>query len=61
MLEQVYWIAGIVGTAVAMLGLLLRAASKKNTSSKQNAKVSGRNNTVSQSVDNGAGGGTNKK
>ena len=51
MLEQVYWIAGIIVAAVAVIGLLLRPK-KGATNNNQNAKVSGQSNTVNQRLDN---------
>ncbi|WP_282039920.1 hypothetical protein [Halomonas alimentaria] len=49
MLEQAYWMAGIVVAAVAVIGLFLSKKSRRKITNRQNAKVSGKNNTVSQS------------
>ena len=51
MLEQVYWIAGIVVAAVAVIGLL-RWRKNQSNDIKQNATVSGQGNTVNQRMDN---------
>lgn len=50
MLEQGYWIAGIVAAIAAVLGLFLRRK-KGTTNVSQNAKVSGQGNTVNQRLD----------
>lgn len=49
MLEQAYWIAGIVVAVVAVVGLL-RWRKGPSTNIDQNAKVSGQGNTVNQRV-----------
>ncbi len=51
MLEQAYWIAGIVVAAVAVFGLL-RWRKNQSTDINQNATVSGQGNTVNQHMDN---------
>ncbi|MEO9649358.1 MAG: hypothetical protein ABJ360_09565 [Roseobacter sp.] len=51
MLEQVYWIAGIVVAAVAVIGLL-RWRKNQSTDVNQSATVSGQGNTVNQRMDN---------
>lgn len=51
MLEQVYWIAGIVVAAVAVIGLL-RWRKNQSADVNQNATVSGQGNTVNQRMDN---------
>lgn len=50
MLEQVYWIAGIVAAIAAVLGLFLWRKKGTNNIS-QNANVSGQGNTVNQRLD----------
>lgn len=50
MLEQGYWIAGIVAAIAAVVGLFLWRK-KATTNVNQNAKVSGQGNTVSQRLD----------
>ena len=49
MLEQYYWIAGIVVAIAAVIGIFLRKKSGGSAESRQNANVSGSNNTVNQS------------
>ena len=51
MLEQGYWIAGIVGAIAAVVGLF-RLRKRGTTNVNQNAKVSGQSNTVNQRLDN---------
>lgn len=51
MLEQVYWVAGIVVAAVAVIGLL-KWRKSQSADINQNAKVSGKGNTVNQRMDN---------
>lgn len=48
MLENWYWIAGIVMAVVAVVSLFVRSKPKNSVENRQNAKVSGQNNTVSQ-------------
>ena len=48
MLENWYWIAGIVMAVVAVVGLFVRSKPMNSVQNRQNAKVSGQNNTVSQ-------------
>ena len=50
MLEQGYWIAGIVAAIAAVVGLFLWRK-KGATNVNQNAKVSGQSNTVNQRLD----------
>ncbi|UOA14039.1 hypothetical protein [Sulfitobacter dubius] len=50
MLEQGYWIAGIVAAIAAVVGLF-RWQKKGITNVNQNAKVSGQNHTVHQRLD----------
>jgi glycerol uptake facilitator-like aquaporin len=50
MLEQAYWVAGIVAAIVAVVGLFLWRK-KGTTNINQNAKVSGQGNTVNQRLD----------
>lgn len=50
MLQQAYWIAGIVVAAVAVIGLL-RWRKSKSTDINQNATVSGQGNNVDQRMD----------
>lgn len=54
MLEQAYWISGIVGLPLAVIGLL-RWRKNRSTDIHQNATVSGQGNTVSQRVDSKSG------
>lgn len=58
MLEQGYWIAGILMAVVAVAGLL-RWRKNGTTNVNQNAKISGQKNTVNQRADrkNGEGNG----
>lgn len=49
MLEKWYWIAGIVVALVAVVGLVQKTRDSKTLGSEQNAKVSGSNNSVTQS------------
>ncbi|MGH1444914.1 MAG: hypothetical protein ACRBBO_02600 [Cognatishimia sp.] len=51
MLEQSYWIAGIVVAVVAVIGLF-RWRKRGATDINQNANVSGQGNTVNQRLDN---------
>lgn len=51
MLEQAYWIAGIVVAVVAVIGLL-RWRKNQSSDINQNATVSGQGNTVNQRMDN---------
>ena len=51
MLEQSYWIAGIVAAVVAVIGLF-HWRNRGATDINQNANVSGQNNTVNQRLDN---------
>ena len=51
MLEQWYWIAGIVVAVVAVVGLFVRSKDTKSIKNRQSARVSGQNNTVSQASD----------
>lgn len=51
MLEKWYWIAGIVVAIVAVVGLFLGFNLKNSVKNRQSAKVSGQNNTVSQSTE----------
>lgn len=51
MLEQVYWIAGIIVAIVAVLGLM-RWRKSQSADINQNATVSGQRNTVNQNMDN---------
>ena len=51
MLEQIYWIAGIIVAVVAVIGLL-RWRKSQSANINQNATVSGQKNTVNQSMDN---------
>lgn len=48
MLEEWYWVAGIVMAVVAVVGLFVRSKSKSSVDNRQNATVSGQNNTVHQ-------------
>jgi type II secretory pathway pseudopilin PulG len=48
MLEEWYWVAGIVMAVVAVVGLFVRSKSKSSVDNRQNATVSGQNNTVNQ-------------
>lgn len=50
MLENGYYVAGIVGGAVAVIGLFLKFRHRTTSSNNQNAKVSGNNNSVSQAA-----------
>ena len=50
-LEKIYWIAGIV-SAFSGVVALFKFMQNRRTSIKQNAKVSGQNNSVSQRVEN---------
>lgn len=50
MLQQGYWIAGIVAAIAAVVGLFLWRK-RRTTNINQNAKVSGQGNTVSQRLD----------
>lgn len=47
MLEQGYWIAGIVAAVVTVIGLFI--SRKSSVQNKQSAKVSGQHNAVNQS------------
>ena len=49
MLENWYWIAGIVVAIAAVLGLFIKSKNKTHLQNEQNAKVSGKQNTVTQS------------
>lgn len=50
MLEVASWIATIVGAVITLLGLIWVGKTISNrTNTKQNARVSGQNNTVNQS------------
>lgn len=49
MLENAYWIAGIVGAVAAVIGIFLKIKSSGSVENNQNANVSGENNTVNQS------------
>jgi len=49
MLENYYFVAGIVVAAVAVIGLFLKNSSGKRIN-KQNARISGSNNTVNQNA-----------
>lgn len=50
MLEEASWIATIVGAVITLLGLIWVGKTISNrTNTKQNARVSGQNNTVNQS------------
>lgn len=48
MLEKWYWVAGIVVAVVTFISLFVRFNAKNSVGNRQSAKVSGRNNTVSQ-------------
>jgi len=50
MLESLYWIAGIIVAVVAIIGLFLRSKSNNSSTNKQNAKVSGEHNSISQNA-----------
>ena len=50
MLQQVYWIAGIIVAAVAVIGLFLRQKNRA-TNINQITKDSGQSNTVDQHQD----------
>jgi glycerol uptake facilitator-like aquaporin len=54
MLEQLYWIAGIVAAFLAVIGLF-RWWKKVTTIVNQSAKVSGQGNTVNQHSDSKSG------
>lgn len=50
MLEEASWIATIVGVLITLFGLIWAAKTISNRiNTKQNARVSGQNNTVNQS------------
>lgn len=49
MLEQGYWIAGIVAAVAVVIGLFIKAKTKSSVQNRQNAKVSGQHNAVNQS------------
>ena len=48
MLEQIYWIAGIVVPMVAIVGLFIQYRKKKSPENRQNATISGQHNTINQ-------------
>jgi hypothetical protein len=50
MLEEASWIATIIGAVIALIALIWAGKTiLKSTNIRQDAKVSGRNNTVKQS------------
>lgn len=50
MLEEASWIATIVGVLITLLGLIWAGKTISNRiNTKQNARISGQNNTVNQS------------
>lgn len=49
MLENLNWIAGIVVAIIAVLTYFRRNDKSRDATNTQNAKVSGRNNSVTQS------------
>lgn len=51
MLEQIYWVAGIIVAVVSIVGLFLYAKATNSTKNRQNAKISGQNNIVNQRAD----------
>lgn len=51
MLEQGYWVAGIIMAAAAVVGLFMKFKAKSSVETTQNADVSGSHNTVSQSAE----------
>lgn len=51
MLEQGYWIAGIIVAVAAVVGLFLRSKANSSVETKQSADVSGNHNTISQSAE----------
>jgi glycerol-3-phosphate acyltransferase PlsY len=55
MLEKIYWVAGIVVAIAAVIGLFTKFKGGKSTTTNQNARVSGQNNTVNQSAENRSG------
>ncbi len=50
MLENAYWIAGIVLAIATVIGLLVKLNRGKSITTNQNARISGQNNTVNQSA-----------
>ena len=50
MLEQGYWIAGIVVAIAAILGLFFKIRSNAVARNQQNANFNGDNNQVTQSI-----------
>lgn len=50
MLEQGYWIAGIVLAVVGVLGLILKISTTDKPRNEQNANFNGDNNQVTQSI-----------
>jgi|GEM_PF-3456396 len=48
MLENWYWLAGIVVAIVAVAGLFVKSKKSSNLKNEQNAEVSGQHNTVNQ-------------
>ncbi|KKN01887.1 hypothetical protein LCGC14_1123200 [marine sediment metagenome] len=51
-LEQVYWIAGIIVAVAAVIALFRKIAARPTLTNRQDANVSGHNNTVNQNSSN---------
>lgn len=51
-LEQVYWAAGIIGVAFAVFAFFRKAANRPTMFNRQDANVSGQNNSINQTSSN---------
>ena len=60
-LEELYWTAGILGAVVAVISLFFAFRANYAQSNKQNANVSGKNNSVHQTSNNTTGNSTDDK
>lgn len=50
MLENGYWVAGIVVAVVAVIGLFIKLKRDNSSKNEQNASVNGESNTVNQNA-----------